>query len=142
MKQYYAVIDTNVLVAAHLSQHDDSAVVKVFNKLSNSEIIPLYSNEILKEYKDVLSRKKFSFSSEIISYTLSLIMNKGIQVDLKPSGIKLFDEKDLVFYEIVLEKKDEGAYLITGNKKHFPNDPVIMTASEFLEIIEKENNPT
>ena len=141
MKQYYAVIDTNVLVAAHLSQHDDSAVVKVFNKLSNSEIIPLYSNEILKEYKDVLSRKKFSFSSEIISYTLSLIMNKGIQVDLKPSGIKLFDEKDLVFYEIVLEKKDEGAYLITGNKKHFPNDPVIMTASEFLEIIEKENNP-
>ena len=141
MKQYYAVIDTNVLVAAHLSQHDDSAVVKVFNKLSNSEIVPLYSNEILKEYKDVLSRKKFSFSSEIISYTLSLIMNKGIQVDPKPSGIKLFDEKDLVFYEIVLEKKDEGAYLITGNKKHFPNDPVIVTASEFLEIIEKENNP-
>ena len=140
MKQYYAVIDTNVLVAAHLSQHDDSAVVKVFNKLSNSEVIPLYSNEIIEEYKDVLSRKKFSFSSEVISYTLSLIMNKGIQVDPKPSGIKFFDEKGLVFYEVVLEKKDDSAYLITGNKKHFPNDPVVVTAAEFLEIIEKEKN--
>ena len=28
-KKYYAVIDTKVLVAAHLSKHDDSAVVRV-----------------------------------------------------------------------------------------------------------------
>lgn len=34
MKQYFAVIDTNVLVAAHLSQLDNSAVVQVFNKIS------------------------------------------------------------------------------------------------------------
>ena len=41
-KKYYAVIDTNVLVAAHLSRHDDSAVVRVYKKIIGSEIIPLY----------------------------------------------------------------------------------------------------
>lgn len=135
MKKYYAVIDTNVLVAALLSQLDDSAVVQVFNKIINSEIIPLYSVKIIEEYKEVLSRKKFSFDTSIINYTLALILRKGIEVDPKPSGIQMIDMKDLVFYEVVLEKKEDGAYLITGNKKHFPNDPIVVTAAEFLEII-------
>ena len=135
MKKYYAVIDTNVLVAAHLSRHEDSAVVQIFRKLNNSEIIPLYSSEIINEYKQVLSRKKFSFDLATINYTLALIMNKGIEVDPKPSGIQLPDMKDLVFYEVVLEKKESGAYLITGNKKHFPNDPIVVSAAEFLEIL-------
>ena len=138
MKKYYAVIDTNVLVAALLSQLDDSAVVQVFNKIINSEIIPLYSVKIIEEYKEVLSRKKFSFDTSIINYTLALILRKGIEVDPKQSGIQMIDMKDLVFYEVVLEKKEDGAYLITGNKKHFPNDPIVVTASEFLEIINNQ----
>jgi len=138
MKKYYAVIDTNVLVAAHLSRHEDSAVVQIFRKLNNSEIIPLYSSEIINEYKQVLSRKKFSFDLATINYTLALIMNKGIEVDPRPSGIQLPDMKDLVFYEVVLEKKESGAYLITGNKKHFPNDPIVVSAAEFLEILNSQ----
>ena len=139
MKKYYAVIDTNVLVAAHLSQLDDSAVVQVFNKIINSEIIPLYSRKIIEEYKEVLSRKKFSFDASIINYTLALFFNKGIEVDPKPSNIQMIDMKDLFFYEVVLEKKEDGAYLITGNKKLFPNDPIVVTAAEFLDIIKSQN---
>ena len=135
MKRYYAVIDTNVLVSALLSQRDDSPVVQVFQKVIHSEIIPLYSNPIIEEYKEVLSRKKFSFDPSVVNYLLSFILRKGIEVDPKPTGIQLIDMKDLVFYEVVLEKKEDGAYLITGNKKHFPNDPIVVTAAEFLEII-------
>ena len=135
MKRYYAVIDTNVLVSALLSQRDDSPVVQVFQKVIHSEIIPLYSSPIIEEYKEVLSRKKFSFDPSVVNYLLSLILRKGIEVDPKPTGIQLIDMKDLVFYEVVLEKKEDGAYLITGNKKHFPNDPIVVTAAEFLEII-------
>ena len=134
-KAYCAVIDTNVLVAAHLSRHDDSAVVRVYKKIIESEIIPLYSSEIIKEYKEVLSRKKFGFDPSEVNYTLALIMNKGVEVNPKPTGMKLIDMKDLVFYEVVLEKKEDGAYLINGNKRHFPSDPIVVTAAEFLEII-------
>ena len=137
--KYYAVIDTNVLVAAHLSRHDDSAVVQVYKKIIESEIIPLYSTEIIKEFKEVLSRKKFALDPFEVNYTLSLIMEKGVEVNLKLSDFQLIDMKDLVFYEVVLEKKEDGAYLITGNKKHFPIDPIVVTAAKFLEIIDKKH---
>ncbi len=45
--------------------------------------------------------------------------------------------KDLPFYEVVLEIKDNDGYLITGNLKQFPNKPFIVTAREFIEILEK-----
>ena len=67
-------------------------------------------------------------------------MKKGIEVDPKPSGIHMIDMEDLVFYEVVLEKKEDGAYLITGNKKHFPNNPIVVTAAEFLDIINTNNS--
>jgi hypothetical protein len=37
----YAVIDTNVIVSAMLSSHDDAATVRVVEKLFTGEIIPL-----------------------------------------------------------------------------------------------------
>ena len=135
MKRYYAVIDTNVLVAALLSSRDDSAVVRIYEKIIYSEIIPLYSSEIIDEYKRVLTRKKISFDTGLVNDTILFIQDRGIEVEPKPSGLKLIDMEDLVFYEVVLEKREEGAYLITGNKKHFPNDPIVVTAAEFLEII-------
>ena len=40
------------------------------------------------------------------------------------------------FYEVVLEKEEDNAYLVTGNIKHFPDKPNIVTAREFLIILE------
>jgi predicted nucleic acid-binding protein len=54
MTRYYAVIDTNVVLASLLSRHDDSATVKVMEEILNGRIIPLYHQEILEEYEDVL----------------------------------------------------------------------------------------
>lgn len=51
----YAVIDTNVLVSALLSSKNDTATVQVIQKLITGEIIPVYSNVIVKEYREVLS---------------------------------------------------------------------------------------
>ena len=52
----YAVIDTNVFVAALLSRHSDSATIQVVNALFRNGICPLYNPEIIAEYKDVLHR--------------------------------------------------------------------------------------
>lgn len=53
MKQYYAVIDTNVLVSALLASTNErpSAPAKIFDLILDFRIIPLYNHEILKEYK-------------------------------------------------------------------------------------------
>ena len=47
----------------------------------------------------------------------------------KKGGVKL--------YEIVMEKREDHAYLITGNKKHFPKEAFIVTPKEMLEILDK-----
>ena len=74
----YAVIDTNVLVSALLAKKSDSATVQVIERMIKGEIIPVYSNEIMNEYHEVLSRKKFKFSPELITFFLSAIEKFGI----------------------------------------------------------------
>jgi putative PIN family toxin of toxin-antitoxin system len=132
---YYAVIDTNVLVSALLSSHDDAATVLVVGKLFSGEVIPLFSDEIMKEYNEVLRRKKFHFSEETVHILLQAIEKYGERVVPTPTGELLPDMKDLPFYEVVAEKQDDDAYLVTGNRKHFPIKPFIVTAKEFLDII-------
>ena len=131
----YAVIDTNVLVSALLSSKDDTATVQVLSKVIIGEIIPVYSNLITKEYREVLARKKFGFSGDLIEYLMSAIEKYGILVDPSPSGIILPDMKDVPFYEVVLEKRAHNAYLVTGNIKHFPKKPFIVTPRELLDIL-------
>ena len=133
----YAVIDTNVLVSALLSSKDDSATVQVLGKVLGGEIIPVYSNVVTKEYREVLSRKKFGFTGGTIDYLLSAIEKYGILVNPAPSGMVLPDMKDLPFYEVVLEKRDDDAYLVTGNIKHFPKEPFVVTPRELLDILEQ-----
>lgn len=131
----YAVIDTNVLVSALLSSHDDAATVLVVGKLFSGEVIPLFSNEILGEYNEVLKRAKFHFSEEIVTKLLQTIEKYGERVVATPTGELLPDMKDLPFYEVVVEKQEDAAYLVTGNIKHFPKKPFIVTAKEFLDIL-------
>ena len=133
----YAVLDTNVLVSALLSAKDDSATVQVLEKVISGEIVPVFSNIITKEYREVLARKKFGFSPETINYLLSAIEKYGILVNTSPSGVVLPDMKDVPFYEVVLEKRKDDVYLVTGNKKHFPQEPFVVTPRELLEILNK-----
>ena len=133
---YYAVIDTNVLVSALLSSHDDAATVQIINKIYDGSIIPVFSNEILAEYNEVLHRKKFHFSEELISTLLDSFISLGELISPSPSGEILPDMKDLPFYEVVLEKQNDDAYLITGNTRHFPTMPFVVTAREFLSILD------
>jgi putative PIN family toxin of toxin-antitoxin system len=131
----YAVIDTNVLVSALLSSHDDAATVQVVGKLFSGEVIPLFSDEILNEYGEVLRRPKFRFSEDMVSRLLQTIEKYGEHIVPTPTGELLPDMKDLPFYEVVVEKQEDDAYLVTGNMKHFPAKPFIVTAKEFLDIL-------
>lgn len=136
----YAIIDTNVLVSALLSNHADSATVELIRRLIGGEIVPVYSNEILHEYREVLNRKKFRFEPDMIYYILSAIEKYGIMVTPTATEVTLPDMKDLPFYEVVMEKRDDNAYLVTGNLKHFPTKPFIVTARQMLDILDGSGN--
>lgn len=131
----FAVIDTNVLVSALLTSKKDSATVKVIEKVLQKKIIPVYSEEILAEYNNVLHRKKFNFSAEVVDYLLSAIENFGTMLNPSATEIILPDMKDVPFYKIILE--DKRYYLVTGNLKHFPQSDRIITAREMINFFEK-----
>lgn len=132
---YYAVIDTNVIVSALLSKRSDSATVEIIRAVRDGKILPLYSEDILREYDEVLHRKKFKFAAEDIREMLGSIIAHGIEITPSPTGEILIDMKDLMFYEVVMEKRDNDAHLVTGNKKHFPIREYIVTPAEMMEKI-------
>ena len=129
----YAVIDTNVLVSALLSSHDDSSTVVVRNHILEGTIVPLYNEEIFQEYLDVLHRPKFQFPTGKIDDILDAITRNGLMMGRTKTEEVFPDPKDVVFYEVALSK--EGSYLVTGNTKHFPKTPIVVTPAELLEII-------
>ena len=134
----YAVIDTNVFVAALLTRNNDSATVKVYEAIADGLITPLYHKDILDEYKEVLSRPKFRFSKEKIDAVLELIVKYGLEVFPKPTGEILIDMDDLIFYEVAMEKREDDSYLVTGNQKHYPVRDFIVTPAEMMKIIESQ----
>ena len=133
----YVVIDTNVFVSALITKNKDSATVKVLEAVLCGEVVPLYNKEILNEYEEVLSRSKFKFSTRVINVMLLAIEKYGIEVFPQSTGEILVDMDDLVFFEVVMEKRSDDAYLVTGNQKHFPIRDFIVTPADMMKIINK-----
>jgi len=132
----YAVVDTNVFVSAFWTKKDDVATARLARCLQEGAFTPLYNDEILMEYQDVLSRPKFGFPKEWVNSVINYMKAFGINSARVPFGAFMPDEKDRVFYEVALSK--ENAYLVTGNQRHFPTDPIVVTPAEMLEILNKE----
>lgn len=136
---HLVVIDTNVIVSALLSKHPDASTVQVIEALLDNQFTPIYNDEILSEYNDVLHRKKFHFPESTIQALLQYFIKYGIYTNRLTTDETLPDPKDLVFYEVCMAKREEDSMLVTGNMKHFPNKPFIVTPNELLDII--KSNP-
>lgn len=134
--EYYAVIDANVLISALLSKKEDSATIKVLDAVFEGKIIPLYHQDILAEYDEVLHREKFHLQEKVIQTVLEAVRQYGVEVFPQPTGAVLIDMDDLVFYEVAMEKREDNAYLVTGNQKHYPFRDYIVTPAEMMKIIE------
>ena len=130
----YAVIDTNVLVSALLTHNLEVATAKVLDSIAKGDITCVYNEDILMEYREVLHRPKFKFPERKIDSLLTFITQKGIHSDRVPFDGTMPDEKDRPFYEVSLSLED--SFLVTGNLKHFPVTPKVVTPSQFIAIIE------
>jgi putative PIN family toxin of toxin-antitoxin system len=123
------VLDTNILVSSLLTYGPPAVIVDL---VADGIVIPFYSNPILQEYWEVLSRKKFGFDSVQVTRLIDDIVRTGIAVEGKSDKNKKVNEEDQVFYDAAVEAK---AYLITGNIRHFPKESFIITPAQFLTII-------
>ena len=139
MARKYVVIDTNVLVSALITRNENSPTVQILRFLANGNIVPVYSDEIVREYNEVLRRDKFKLPEIIIINLLKDIMDNGLKItELAEVTETMPDPKDIVFYAVTLSAQEKDAFLVTGNGKHFPEKPFVVTPSELVEILKQE----
>ncbi|MBR0036725.1 MAG: putative toxin-antitoxin system toxin component, PIN family [Bacteroidales bacterium] len=129
---FYAVFDTNVLVSALMTRRADSPTVALLDYVLDRRIVLLYNDDILSEYDEVLHRSKFDFSDDRIQAVIDLVKT-GIHLDPTTSSEDFPDPDDRVFYEVALAK--DGSYVVTGNLKHFPRTPIVVTPAEMLRML-------
>ena len=132
--KYYAVIDTNVLVSALLKW--DSVPGNVLQFTITGVVTPVLNEDILREYREVLLRKKFHFPESVGDVILDNLAAQAVFINEEKLDVNLPDPKDVVFYEVVMEeRKKQDAFLVTGNLKHFPVERFIVTPRQFLDIL-------
>lgn len=129
------VLDTNIIVSALISQNNKtSPTVQILEQVLQGNFITAYSDLIIQEYTDVLLRNKFNFSADLVNILITEIKNLGELIEPKVSDIKMPDPDDVIFYDTFLTKfESESCYLITGNLKHFPEHPNIISPRDFLD---------
>jgi hypothetical protein len=78
-----------------------------------------------------MSRPKFA--TKINQYQIQQLLvrmkNIGISYTPIPSSFFLPDESDRIFYDTA---KSTNSVLITGNTRHFPGEPFIVSPASFL----------
>lgn len=132
----YAVIDTNIFVSALITHNSNASTVKILESMYFQRFIPLYNDEIIAEYEDVLHRRKFKLSEDQIRVVIDFVKENGIDSSRFPYDGDMPDEDDRAFYEVALSEED--SFLVTGNLKHFPKTPKVVTAAQMMEILDHE----
>jgi len=130
MNTFYIVLDTNILVSALLSPEGNSA--KIYKLFLSGSLSLIYSTDIFEEYKDVIFRPRLNIPADDAKIVLSAILKFGQKIEPLRGENIMIDEDDRIFYDTT---KTAKAFLITGNKRHYPQETFIFTPAEFLEIV-------
>lgn len=121
----YAVIDTNVIVSAYITKNLTAATSRVWAAVLQGRIIPVYSDEMIDEYTEVLHCKKFGIPEHLIKWAIDRVLMNGIHGERVPSNEQFPDPKDVVFYEVALSKEAKI--------------PIVVTPAEMIAILEQKN---
>lgn len=130
-----AVLDTNILVSAFISKNPASPPVRILEAMLNGRFVPIWVAAIIAEYREVLSREKFGLDRESVKSIVDWIVESGEFAESTDSDEEFPDLSDKVFYCAALSKADDGAKLVTGNGRHFPVSPIVVTPAEFCRIL-------
>ncbi len=132
MRTIRLVLDTNVVVSAHLNSEGFERYA--LDLVLAGKLRLLASEAILAEYAAVLARPKFSSAPKQLAKSFRLIRSAARIV--RPHHFQTItrDSADNRFLECAYAAKAD--YLVTGNKRHFPaswQQTLVVNARELVE---------
>jgi len=125
------VLDTNVLISGTLNPNGFPGTV--LNAVLEGEVVVLVDDRILFEYRDVLLRPKFSFPLDYVQSVLEFFEHEGDYITAGPASDIVVDSDDVPFFEVAVAGPAD--YLVTGNERHFPDKPFVVSPKEFVSIL-------
>jgi uncharacterized protein len=126
------VLDTNILISACLKPGGLEA--RAVNLVLQGTLTACASKEVMAEYRDVLSRKKFEAVQVPASDLLRSLEAHVFKVKPVVKITVASDDDDNRFLECAFAGHAE--YVITGNLKHYPPDSgntKIVNARQFFD---------
>ena len=128
------VVDTNIIVSAALKPDGLQRTVLL---LAITKPATLYvTEEIIVEYRDVLSRAELKIRKGLRQQLLQVIQNHAYQVKPSRPLQVTSDPDDNKFLECADAARAD--YLVTGNQRHFPKfwkKTKTITSREFIDIV-------
>ena len=89
---------------------------------------------------DVLTRDEFDITDRELIEIIDLFLERSKLIKNIEANNELIDKSDIKFYAVTLSaRKNDDTYLVTGNKRHFPAEPYIVSPREMVEIIESQS---
>ncbi len=136
MNRLRIVLDTNVIVSAALQP---GGLEGQIIELIAARVISLYiSPDLIDEYQEVLQRPKFTkLDPDQVARLLTLLADEATVVSPQHRLSVSPDDSDNRFLECA--ETAEADFLITGNKKHFPErwkKTRVVNARQFFEFLE------
>ncbi len=131
------VIDTNVLVSAVIRDRDPGKVILYV--ASQPDVEWIASLQVLKEYKDVLSRKVFGLPQDVLNAWFSLLESLIVIVETDLAIDFPRDRKDAPF--LVCALVADADYFITGDRDFSEAQKLlkttILSVSQFVRLVMK-----
>ena len=132
-----AVLDTNVIVSAGMKPEGAPARL-VMDWVLEGQIQVVTSPWIVSEYREVVRRAKFGRYGFPPGWLEFLIEESLRLPEPAPWAKRGSDPKDMPFLALAHEA---GAWLVTGNLKHFPiavrGGVTVISPAEYLERLGK-----
>jgi uncharacterized protein len=129
-----AVLDTNVVISAHLSPAGRQALIL---ELAIAGYFRCFVSEVLlEEYEGVLRRERFGLSPRSVTQSMRIIRKCTTLVIPKRKLEVSRDPDDNKVVECALEARAD--YIVTGNTRHFPaqfQDIRVILPRQFLTVV-------
>jgi len=136
MKNKKIILDTNLWISFLISKKFS----QIDKLIENKTIIFIFSNELLEEFIDVVSRPKFKkyFPKRDVEKILEYFDQFGKLVEVTSNIRSCRDEKDNFLLNLSIDSR--AHYLVTGDKDLLILKKIdktkILTLSEFIELTE------
>ena len=113
-----AVLDTNVVVSGFLTA--GGAPARLLALIPAGILIPVYSDAIIAEYEEVLSRPRLAIDRHAAEAFLGALRDEGSRVTpLREENVRLPDPDD---YAFILAARAAACPVVSGNLRHYPAD--------------------